>query len=322
MRRGAYYWFPPKQDAERLGKTAIRLGKTLSEAMLKWAELAEGTRTHYTVSDLIDRYLIEVAPKKAERTYRDNVREIEPLRAFFGTMRPQEVTQVDVYAYMDKRGAPIRANREKALLSHIFSMAIRWGVVTDNPCRGVKRNPEKPRDRYVQDHEYEAVWKAGSGLVRGMMDLGLVTGLRKGDLLGIRLQDIREDGLYVEINKSERVDRLPKKVLFEWTPELRRVIESIRALPRPVRGMYLFCTRKGQPYSTDGFDSIWQRTMKRAMERYGLKDRFRFNDIRRKTATDAENQYGREFARRLLVHEDQRTTSIYVSGVQHIRPLR
>jgi hypothetical protein len=84
LRRGAYYWFPPKHEAERLGKTAIRLGKTLSEAMRQWAELAEGTTHPYTVSDLMDRYLIEVAPKKAERTYRDNIREVEPLRAFFG----------------------------------------------------------------------------------------------------------------------------------------------------------------------------------------------------------------------------------------------
>ena len=39
----------------------------LSEAMLQWGELAEGTTNQYTVSDLMDRYLIEVAPKKAHK---------------------------------------------------------------------------------------------------------------------------------------------------------------------------------------------------------------------------------------------------------------
>jgi integrase len=86
--------------------------------------------------------------------------------------------------------------------------------------------------------------------------------------------------------------------------------------------MYLFCTRKGQPYSIDGFNSIWQRAVKRAMKCHGLKKRFRFNDIRRKAASDAERKHGREFARKLLVHQDQKTTGIYVSGIQRIKPLR
>jgi integrase len=321
-RRNAFYWFPPKEVAEALGKTAIKLGKTFPEAMAKYAEFVESPVRVTTMNDLFDRYMIEVAPKKAPQTYRGNLREVEFLRVFFGAMRPQDITQVDVYSYLDNRGALVRGNREKALLSHVFSMAIQWGVVKDNPCRGVKRNPERRRDHYVEDADFGLVWEEGGGLVRGMMDLGLITGLRKGDLLGITLQDIQTGGLYVEINKSRRLGGPMKKVLFEWTPELRRIIESIRALPRPVRGMHLFCTRKGQPYSDDGFDSIWQRTVKKVVAKNPDFVRFRFNDIRHKAATHAEQEHGREFARRLLVHADQKTTDIYVSGVQKVKPLR
>ena len=92
QRRGAYYWFPPKKDVEILGKTAIRLGKTLPEAMRKWAELTERMTTHNTMSDLMDRYMVEVAPKKAEKTNLGNLREMKSLRVFFGAMRPQDVT--------------------------------------------------------------------------------------------------------------------------------------------------------------------------------------------------------------------------------------
>ena len=230
-RYGAYYWFPPKKDAQRLGKTAIRLGKTLSEAMLRWTELAEGSTTHYSMSDLMDRYMLKVAPKKAEKTYKDNLSQVQPLRAFFGGMRPEDVTPVHVYQYLEERGekAPIAANRERALLSHIFTYAIRWGVVTANPCRGVKRNPEPRRNRYVTDEEYQAVWATGSSLVRGMMDLSYLTGLRKGDLLRLRLQDLRDEGILVEIGKSRRQDRPGKQMLFEWSPELRQVTDRARA---------------------------------------------------------------------------------------------
>jgi hypothetical protein len=42
-----------------------------------------------------------------------------------------------------------------------------------------------------------------------------------------------------------------------------------QALPRPVGSIWLFCTRKGQPYikwdgQTSGFDSIWQRRITKA----------------------------------------------------------
>lgn len=322
IRRGTYFWFPPPNTARQLGKTAVRLGHTLPEAMLAWADLVQPQIESATVGDLIDRYLCEIAPKKAPRTYRDNLREVQPLRAFFGDMRPQDVTPVHVYKYLDTRGAPVRANREKALLSHIYTMAIRWGVVRDNPCRGVKRNPERPRDRYIEDWEFQAVRGRGSALVQGMMDLAYLTGLREGDLLRIKLQDLRDDGLYVEIGKSRRYNGTTKRWLFEWTPTLKEVIERIRTMRRPLRRTHLFCTRKGRPYTTDGFASIWQRTMRKALEEDTIKERFRFHDIRRKAATDAEKAQGREFARRLLAHDDQRTTGIYVSGIQRVTPLK
>ena len=62
-RRGVFYWFPLRKDAERLGKTAVRLGATLAEAMLKWTELAEGTTCEHSMSDLMDRYILKVAPR-------------------------------------------------------------------------------------------------------------------------------------------------------------------------------------------------------------------------------------------------------------------
>ena len=38
--------------------------------------------------------------------------------------------------------APYRANRTVALLSKIFSLAIKWEEVTENPTKGIERNPD------------------------------------------------------------------------------------------------------------------------------------------------------------------------------------
>jgi len=60
------------------------------------------------------------------------------------------VTTVSILSIM--RTGKVRANREKALLSHIFNFARENGYTdTSNPCIGVKGKKENARTRYVED---------------------------------------------------------------------------------------------------------------------------------------------------------------------------
>ena len=52
-----------------------------------------------------------------------------------------------------RRGTKHRANRVIALLSKAFNLSIRWGWRLDNPCRGIERNPEGKRTRYLSADE-------------------------------------------------------------------------------------------------------------------------------------------------------------------------
>ena len=107
-----------------------------------------------------------------------------------------------------------------------------------------------------------------------------------------------------------------------WTPELRASINKILALPRPVIGMYLVCTRRGQPYTSDGFRSIWHRAMKKALEETRLQLPFTEHDLRAFTGTAADAS-GID-AQELLGHTNKRTTSVYLRSKlpQTIKPLK
>jgi integrase len=177
-----------------------------------------------------------------------------------------------------------------------MSYAIRWGAVDDNPCRLVKGNVEKPRNRYISDDEYIAVYELAPDVVQAAMRLALITGLRQGDLLALRLQNLTDDGLEVETNKTGR------RLLFEWTPDLREAVNQAKNLPRDVRGMFLLCTKRGRRYTSSGFQSIWQRVMRNAMERQVISERFTFHDIRAKTGSESKDD-------NLLGHRNQRTLS-------------
>lgn len=193
-----------------------------------------------------------------------------------------EVRPTHIAKYLDIRGikAPIRANREISLLSHIFSYAMRWGQIDRNPCLGVAKHPEKGRDRYITDSEFESVKSFASELIAIVMDFAYITAMRKGDILKLRLDQITDDGIWIKQSKTG------SKQLYEWTDGLTDTVIRAKALKRPIRGLHLFCTRQGQPYSDTGFKAMWNRVQIKWAESGG--QRFTFHDIRAKALTDAK----------------------------------
>ena len=103
-----------------------------------------------------------------------------------------------VREYMDIRGqaAKVRANREKALLSHIFNRARKWGYSTlQNPCQCVKGFKETGRSRYITNAEFYLVKAHAHFTVIEAMDLALLTGQRPADVLRLKRTDIRDGAL-------------------------------------------------------------------------------------------------------------------------------
>lgn len=305
-RSGTYYF------VEYVTNKWINLGRDYVAAMTKYASLTAEDGPCATVGDLIDRYLREVAPQKAPRTYRDNVIESKNLRKVFGETLVADVTTRHIYKYLDERGkrAKVRANREIALLTHMFKKAERWGDIShsDNPCVRIEKHKEKPRDRYISDAEYLAFRRHAGPFIAAYMDVKYLTALRQADVLKLRLSDLKEDGIHVVAGKTG------KKSIIQWNNDLRAAIEAARRLPRPVRGMYVFCNRLGQPYTGGGFRSMWQRRMKSALENGILKERFTEQDLRAKAASDID----REHAIDLLAHSDGKLTDRVYRRRPHI----
>lgn len=278
----------------------LPLGRDLDKAKLLWCEL-DGGKPQTGMTALIHRYMVEVAPLKAPRTYKDNKVESLKLLAVFGNMNPQDIKPHHVAKYLDLRGkdAPVRANREKALLSHIFTMGMRWGIVDSNPCKGVHRNKEGKRDRYITDEEFKRVWSKANLTIRCLMDIAYLTAQRIGDILDIRMRDITKEGILFDQNKTG------KKVLIGMNDDLQAVIDRARRIHPTVKGLTLFHTRTGNHYSHKGFDSMFQNAKRKA----DVTD-FHFHDIRAKALTDAKRA-GLD-AQMLAGHATEAMTAHYV----------
>jgi integrase len=326
---GAYYYqVPPGLEAPWDGKKKFRLGKTLPEAYKTWSNRIGPTDRINNIGKLLDRYALEVIPTKAPKTQTNNVLYVSTLRKTFGLMPITAIRPQHIYQYVDKRSAKVAAHREIRMFSHVFTKAVEWGLIDRHPFKGqVRLGGEKPRTRYVEDWEIRECLtlpetrKKGSVLaIKAYIKLKLLIGLRRTDLLRLRVSDLREDGIHVETSKTR------KRVIFTWTDELREAIGAAKAA-RPVHiSPWLFCNKRGQCYIDEktgeawGWNTMWQRFITRVLKETKVKERFTEHDIRAKSGSDAESD---ERAQSLLTHSDIKTTvSVYRRKPKMVAPLR
>jgi integrase len=325
---GAYYYrVPPGLEPLWGGKKFYRLGKTLAEGYRNWAEKQELPSSITTIGQLLDRYLLEAVPTKALKTQESNRYSIATLRNVFGDMPITSLTPAQVYKFVDLRsrktkgadgrvrGGKITAHRDVEVLSHAFTKAIRWGLINDHPFKGkIELDGEKPRTRYVEDWEVaEALGlnstrdKGSVKMIQAYINLKLEIGLRKSDMLRLTMSALRDDGIHVTPSKTENSSG--KKLIFAWTDELRAAVDAALAV-RPLLSPYLFCNRDGESYvdendNTHGFNSIWQRFIKRVLAETKVTEHFNEHDLRAKVGSDETSA---QTAKELLAHDDIRTT--------------
>lgn len=304
---GTYYYLDTGEKPRR----EIPLGSEYVLAVQKWAELTAGkAAAQLTFKHVTDRYLRDELPKKAPATRKDNLRELAKLLEFFEDAPLEEIQPIHVRQYLDWRGqtAKVRANREKALFSHIWNFARDKGITSmTNPAAGIKGNPEAGRDAYIEDAVYKAVWYAAEVPLQDAMDLAYLTGQRPADVLKLSSTDIQDGELTVVQNKTGH--RL--RIAIEG--ELATVIDRIKA--RKVAGMTLI-TRQGKVMTKAALRGAFDRARDAAILANPAMEAkiraFQFRDLRAKAGTDTEETRGMAAAKDQLGHSSEVMTSHYV----------
>ena len=164
----------------------------------------EAERAAPTVADLIERFRAEHLPKKRPRTALEYgyllKLHVEP---HFGQhAKVADVLHEDIDALhrkITKTGSPYAANRCVAVLSKMFSLAIKWRMRESNPVKGIEKNREYHRRRYLTGDELVGLTKAlAKHPDKGAADairLLLLTGARRGEVLSMRWDNVA-DGVW------------------------------------------------------------------------------------------------------------------------------
>ena len=265
------------------------------------------------VKDLWDQYLVRHAlPRKAPRSIEEDKclwrKYLEPA---FGHMSVDAITQSDVIRlHNSMQTMPWRANHARCLISKMMNLAIDWGYRSDNPCRGVEKFPETPRNRFLSTDERHRLTQALSEEADHTAAIAIwmlrLTGARKGEVLQARWEqfDLEAKIPFWQIpagsTKQKRVNRKPLsrtafELLMNWEPRC----------PRSSAGWVI----PGRDPENCRYDlkRPWDRIRKRA----DLMD-VRLHDLRHDFASIAvANGTSLEIIGRYLGHSSIQTTQRY-----------
>ena len=312
-KRGAKTWY--YYDTGGKPRKEIPLGSDYALALKKWAELkVNATPRHpniITFRYVAERYIKEIIPGKARATQKDNLRELKQLYLWFDNPpAPLDLIKpINIRQYLDRRNN-IRANREKALFSHIWNKAREWGY-TDlaNPCAGITGKRETGRkDTYIEDKMFDAVHRVASVPLQDAMTLAYLTGQRLSDMLKMRETDIIDGAIQVTQEKTN------KKLRINIEGELSALINKIlaRKSKYKIRSLYLIVDETGQRFTY----SMLRGQFDKARQEAGIsKESFQFRDLRAKAGTDkAESSGDIRQAQKQLGHTTVTMTEHYVRG--------
>jgi integrase len=188
----------------------------------------------------------------------------------------------------DEGVAPSTINRYIAILSHAYTKAKEWGWVVYSPMGMVKKREETAgRVRYLERDEIQRLlgvcreisedahrYRSGDKHLYVTVFASLCTGMRKGEVLGLRHADVnlkrRVLRIPAERSKGKKPGEVP--IITPLVPVLESHIK-IQRLDSP----YLFPGRSGRPVAID-------RAWKRALKKAEIAD-FRWHDMRHCTAS-------------------------------------
>jgi integrase len=145
--------------------------------------------------DFIQRYVEDYLKAKDPRSWRQELGRLRRIEEHFGPVWLDELDASSIEAFLAelrRRGyKPATLNRYHARLSSMMKRAWAWGYRTDNPLQHIERLREsRMGDRYLEPGEYRMLLEACDPDLRALVVVAAHTGLRRGELMSLRWQDI------------------------------------------------------------------------------------------------------------------------------------
>lgn len=172
------------------------------------------------------------------------------------------------------------------LISSMFSTAVEWGVLFSNPCSRTKPPRVKEKEpKYldeVQAGTLLEILEQENSTYKNVIQLLLFTGMRRGEILGLKWADVDFNnstmqiirslqylpgrGLYEDETKnktSKRVIKLPyTAIVMLQAHKVKQLEQRLKLGDRWQNSEYIFTTDEGKPINPDTLSSWFSKFIK------------------------------------------------------------
>jgi integrase len=294
----------------------IPLGRDRTEAIRKTLDIIGRNPDKGTFHELWRLYQETQAWKDLAQGSRDDYTQCsKPLLERFGDVAPEHVRPKDIARYLrvERIEAPVRANREIALLSNLLNLAVERGDLDVNPCKQVRRNKEKPRKKapLIETLKKFLDWawqQKGQGrILAAMAEFASLAGNRGVEFREMTWPQVGETvtRLIRAKQRGGETEQIVEEV--EMSAMLLDLMERIRSISSETRVGTVFPNAKGNPYTAQAFKLGWNRLKKAAKKSGALtaETNFTFHDLRAYFVT----QYKKRHGNLPELHADKATTA-------------
>jgi integrase len=261
-------------------------------------------RSAETTAELVAAYLDRYARPRKRSAFEDERMLHKDVLPRWGDLKAKDITRRDVVRLLNDivdRGAPIQANRSLTILRRMFKFAVGQAILEVSPCNEVEApSAENQRDRALSEDEIGVLWRTLDTAsmepnARLILRLMLITGQRKGEVIGIHRDEIDlEKALWVlpaTRAKNGREHLIPLSGL---------ALQILTENPPNEAGLVFPSKLTGRAYRGQSIDHATRflfdpRPISNARKRAGRKvstprlagimDRFTPHDLRRTVAT-------------------------------------
>ena len=224
----------------------------------------------------------------------------------FGNVHIQDLTPKMVEDWkVSMRDKPYRANRTLALLSKMYSLAIRWRWVERHPIKGIEKYQEHKRDRWLQEEELTKLCnvldKYPECTAANLIKMLILTGSRLGETTAATWEQFDlERGIWV------KPSHLTKQKKVEYTPLSQTAINFLETLKQDAQGSYLFPGRVPNKPLVNVY-AFWKKLLKEANI-----ENIRIHDLRHTYASHlVSSGLSLSIVGKLLGHTQAATTQRY-----------
>lgn len=293
-------------EARRLAKQHLGSVAHGKDPQQERTESRAAPTVHDLAGDYMERHAI---PSKRPSSLRNDTTMLRDIvLPALGPRKVRDVARRDIETILLRlQPTPYKANRVRALLSKMFSLAKGWGWRADNPVDGVAKYQEEKRDRWLSSEELarliDVLDKHPNQKFANVVRLLILTGARKGEVMGATWDQFDLDrGTWTKpahTTKQKRIEHVP------LSAQAVALLAEMKCGINDETG-YVFPSRKaGQPVTE--IKKFWDEVRRAA----GIKNA-RIHDLRHTFASHlVSGGVSLPIVGRLLGHTQPQTTQRY-----------